>query len=594
MKGGRRKREKRFFRCTIFLVFSCVFFIGFIFSSFRIFYPGIHPVLLSSWQSSPAIEAISSNLPVTPAISIRETVVFPDQAVIFLKYPPSFPLYTKDDLYCLYFSPNSSQPHLKLPPTHIDSYSENPANQIIRCPLQQGDFTVSIAMKSNGAGISPGPTHRWDSLVYEALIDRDNTTIVFVKGLNLRPERVSDPTRFECVYGLDFRRQKFLLRSDVISVAQEIVRCKTPRSILSTLQRMIYNNYVKVSIRVKGRGILRSTARPEYHSYPDLNFVTKEHEMCICTMVRNQARFLREWVMYHARLGVQRWYIYDNNSEDNIVDVIKSLEDGNFEISRHVWPWIKTQEAGFAHCALQARDKCKWVGFIDVDEFFHFPSGLLLYDVLRNQSISKDVGELRTSCHNFGPSGLKTVPIKGVMVGYTCRLHGSERHKSIVKPEALNDTLINVVHHFHLKGGFESLNVDTETLVINHYKYQVWEVFKEKFYRRVATYVADWQAAENVGSRDRAPGLGTRAVEPPDWSRRFCEVVDTGLKDRVLRVFRDPITQMLPWQEQQDDGEVDEEQKHAGEVEEKQKNTDLGEHHNRRRRKKRKRREEVD
>ncbi|KAK9272257.1 hypothetical protein L1049_002628 [Liquidambar formosana] len=553
MMKDRRKRDvvswSRFFWCTIFVVFFCVIFSGFTFSTFRfMFGETLHPVVISSLRN-PTLEAISGDSTVTPTISIRETVVFPDQAIIFLKYPPSAPLFTKDDLDCVYFPPNSTEPNHKLPPARLDG--ANPDNQIVRCLLHPRGSTVTVAVKSDDR-ITPGPIHNWDSLVYGALIDRDNTTIVFVKGLNLRPERLSNPSRFECVYGWDFGRPKFLLRSEVLSIAQEIVRCKTPLSILSSPQRI--NNSVKVSIRVKGRGILHSVARPETRLESDPP-KRKEHEMCVCTMLRNQARFMREWVIYHARIGVERWFIYDNNSDDDIIDVIQLLKDANYNITRRVWPWVKTQEAGFAHCALLARDTCEWIGFIDVDEFFHLPSGLLLYDVLRNQSMPNNVAELRTSCHSFGPSGLEHVPNQGSMVGYTCRLRAPERHKSIVKPEALNSTLINVVHHFHLRGGFEFVNVDSGLMVINHYKYQVWDVFKEKFYRRVATYVSDWQHEENVGSKDRAPGLGTRAVEPLDWSSRFCEVTDTSLKDRVLQIFEDPKTRLLPWQEQQGEQE---------------------------------------
>jgi hypothetical protein len=93
-------------------------------------------------------------------------------------------------------------------------------------------------------------------------------------------------------------------------------------------------------------------------------------------------------------------------------------------------------------------------------------------------------------------------------------------------------------------------------MVINHYKYQGWEVFKEKFYRRVATYVADWQNEENVGSRDRAPGLGTRPVEPSDWAERFCEVNDTGLRDQVFEKFKDKKTQRLVWEKAEEDDNV--------------------------------------
>ncbi|KAJ4827335.1 hypothetical protein Tsubulata_003288 [Turnera subulata] len=542
----RKRRDvawSRFFWCTVTVVFSCILLTGL--SSFR-FFSGVEkfrPEISSTWRTRP-MEATSGESPENTGLSIRETVMLPDQVLVFLNYPPSARLFTKEDLDCVYFAPNSSRPMQELPPTQIEG--DNLDDQIVRCPLGPRGLAVGLSLKSGGY-IHPGPTHRWDQLAYEATIDRDNTTLVFVKGLNLRPDKLYNASRFECVYGWDFRRPKFLLRSDVLSIAQEIVRCKTPLSLLNT--PLMANRSIKASLRVKGRGTVRSIA--QLGRWPKPNRSTqKAHEMCVCTMLRNQARFLREWVMYHAHIGVQRWFIYDNNSDDDIEDVVESLLDANYDISRHVWPWIKTQEAGFAHCALRARESCEWVGFIDVDEFFHLPSGLMLPEVLKNQSeMGTNVAELRVRCNSFGPSGLKHVPPQGVMVGYTCRLLVPERHKSIVKPEALNSTLINVVHHFHLRDGFNFVNADRTLLVINHYKYQVWEVFKDKFYRRVATYVADWQNEENVGSKDRAPGLGTRAVEPPDWPSRFCEVNDTGLRDRVLEQFLDPFTNLLPWEE---------------------------------------------
>nr|DAD30672.1 TPA_asm: hypothetical protein HUJ06_009523 [Nelumbo nucifera] len=554
----RRKREvvpwSTSFWCALFMVLSCVLFTGLTFSTFRRFGESFHPVLISAWQN-PAMEAISGDSSLPPAIEIKETVFFPDQILIFLKYPPSSAsLLTKEDLDCVYTPPNSSHPLRKLPPLRLDR--QRPDYEIVRCPFEQRGFTVSLALKSNGGHLPAGSVHRWDSLVYEALLDRDNTTIVFVKGLNLRPNRLSDPSRFECVYDGDFNSTKHLLRSDVISVAQEIVRCKTPLIVMNGPHNP--NNSMKVSIRVKGGRILNSVAHPEAVE-PDAG----KYEMCVCTMLRNQARFLQEWVMYHGRIGVQRWFIYDNNSDDDIHRMIEMLKGSGYNMTRHAWPWIKTQEAGFSHCAMRARESCKWVGFIDVDEFLYMPSGLYLHDVVRNQSGSYysdhgQVGEIRISCHSFGPSGLKRVPEKGVTVGYTCRMGTPERHKSIVRPEALNSTLINVVHHFHLREGFKYVDVERGVMVINHYKYQVWEVFKEKFYRRVATYVADWRVKENVGSKDRTPGLGTKAVEPRDWSNRFCQVMDTGLRDWVLRVMADPHTGILPWQEQNDRSLIEE------------------------------------
>ena len=111
------------------------------------------PVLVFRWQA-PSRESISGEAPVTRSISIRETVLLPDQALLFLNYPPSTRLFTKEDLDCVYLSANSSQLRFNQPP--VDVNGENRDNQIVRCPLQPRGFTVSLALKSNGENITAG------------------------------------------------------------------------------------------------------------------------------------------------------------------------------------------------------------------------------------------------------------------------------------------------------------------------------------------------------------------------------------------------------------------------------------------------------
>ncbi|KAG7558959.1 Nucleotide-diphospho-sugar transferase [Arabidopsis thaliana x Arabidopsis arenosa] len=535
---------RTFFWFVILFVFSFV-----LFSTMFIFKGKLRPVVRSTISFSTAVtaravlgEAISSS----PAVTIREAVKLPEQTLVFLKYPQSLRLFTKNDLICVF---SGSSKLRKVYPTAVDR--DKFGGQIVRCPETPRGYTISLAVSrwTTDDHLPAGPTHRWDWLVYDAVIDYDNSTVVFVKGLNLRPGRVADVSRYECVYGWDFAKHNRLIRSDVISAAQEIVRCRTPLAVLDGPKAA--RGPVKVSVRIKGgTGMLPSIAQPVRIINPPRK---KPFQMCVCTMTRNAAAVLREWVMYHAGIGVQRWFIYDNNSDDDIISEIENLQRRGYNISRHFWPWIKTQEAGFSNCAIRAKSDCDWIAFIDVDEFFYIPSGESLTSVIRNYTSSDSIGEIRTPCHSFGPSGLRSQPRDGVTAGYTCRVVLPERHKSIIRPEAMNATLINVVHHFHLRDGFTFVDMDKDIMVINHYKYQVWEVFKEKFYRRVATYVADWQNEENVGSRDRAPGLGTRPVEPLDWSERFCEVNDTGLRDQVFEKFKDTKTQRLIWENAEDD-----------------------------------------
>lgn len=390
----------------------------------------------------------------------------------------------------------------------------------------------------------------WNKLAYEATLD-GNTAVVFVKGLNLKPHTVTDPTRFRCHFG-SHKNGAFWLTTKAVSVAQEVVRCALPQSIQNNPNKA---RGMKVTVsHVTGHVPMPSVAR--IGGYSKNRGTTKENrgrrfELCACTMVWNQARAMEEWVTYHASLGVEKWFIYDNNSEDNLEEVVRELQHKGYNISRETWPWVKSQEAGFSHCVLKAKQDCNWVGFFDVDEFFYFPkeSGKnSLRSFVSNFSLVESIAEIRTACHSFGPSGLESHPKQGVTVGYTCRLRVPERHKSIVRPDLVHDSLLNVVHHFQLREGFGYRDVDRATVVMNHYKYQVWERFKDKFFRRVATYVVDWKEEQNKGSKDRAPGLGTQAVEPSDWRLRFCEVWDTGLKDFILSSFTDPATGLLPWE----------------------------------------------
>lgn len=535
------------FLCAGVVVLGGVHVIG---ASFR-------PVLRTAWPSA-TLNAISSDADVhqagsgtdtvLPSVQIRHAVALPDQILLILKDGSVLP--ATDQFKCLYFPTNSTELHRQ--PLSAVALPDRPS--LVHCPAGPSDAAVSLSLSLS----PPVAPLQWDRLVYTALIDsRDNSTVVFAKGMNLRPGRLGVASRYECVFGRDLSKPKHVLTSPVISAAQEVFRCLTPVRIRRYLRMTTDTDSngdsddkaMLVSIRTKGRGssTLPSIAQPEPLPRYNKHRKQKAHSMCVCTMLRNQARFLREWIMYHAHIGVKRWFIYDNNSDDDIEQVLNSMDPTRYNVTRHLWPWMKSQEAGFAHCALRARESCEWVGFIDIDEFLHFPGNQTLEDVLLNYTNRPRIGELRTACHSFGPSGRTKIPKKGVTTGYTCRLAAPERHKSIVRPDLLNPSLINVVHHFHLKEGVRYVNIGQGVMLINHYKYQVWEVFKDKFSGRVATYVADWQDEENVGSRDRAPGLGTKPVEPEDWPRRFCEVYDTGLKDFVQKVFTDPGTGHLPW-----------------------------------------------
>ncbi|GFP91560.1 upf0392 protein rcom_0530710 [Phtheirospermum japonicum] len=529
----------------------------------------------SSYSTSTTAKSVQNLSNFSLPLKLENRVLFPDHVLLLVSGSNIINNNNNNNnnsdisqLECVYFSKNQlsrvrneSSSFSVQKVLSLEKYDQ--FRSIVRCPVPisvNNNFSYDANLKwagnkKNGLWLSNNKTsYSWENLVYEAALD-GGTVAVFVKGLNLRSNRLSDPRQFSCHFGYE----KYTFSAMAFTAAQEVVRCPLPRGIQSNPEkfqdiRVTVGSRQHFKARPQNLVLMPSLAKV-FDQMPDRKMTGgKKFELCVCTMVWNQAPSIREWIMYHSWLGVERWFIYDNNSDDGLEKIIEELDLENYNVTRRVWPWIKTQEAGFSHCALRAKDECNWVSFMDVDEYFYFPkSGYAGRNSLRAlvssfSSISSNIGEIRTSCHSFGPSGLNLRPAQGVTVGYTCRLEEPERHKSIVRPDALDSSLVNVVHHFRLKKGFEYKGLPQSAVIINHYKYQVWEVFRAKFYRRVATYVADWRENQNRGSRDRAPGLGTEAIEPSDWPQRFCEVWDTGMRDFVLSNLVDFSNGLLPWE----------------------------------------------
>ncbi|PSS17173.1 Glycosyltransferase family 92 protein [Actinidia chinensis var. chinensis] len=387
---------------------------------------------------------------------------------------------------------------------------------------------------------------RWNFLVYDSLTT-ENDVILFVKGVNNRQGIHREPSEFRCVFGDDAIHG---VRTAVKSSLQEVFRCPRPER----TGPVDDGEPVKVSLEISDQKLVMPSVA-YYTPARKIALQEPKSPICACTLVYNAAKFLKEWVVYHSEIGVQKFFLYDNDSDDDLEKVVTELVDHGYNVSTLFWPWPKTQEAGFSHCAIHANDSCAWMMYMDVDEFIYSPNWL-------NSSTPSDqmlpsllptgnhVGQVIMNCYEFGPSNQKSHPVLGVTQGYNCRNRVENRHKSIVLLNAIDASLLNVIHHFKVREGYRTKNLGMDHAVVNHYKFQAWEEFKTKFRRRVSAYVVDWTQAVNLDSKDRTPGLGYAAVEPKGWAEKFCEVYDNRLRDMTRRWFgmEAPSGNHMAWQ----------------------------------------------
>ena len=153
--------------------------------------------------------------------------------------------------------------------------------------------------------------------------------------------------------------------------------------------------------------------------------------LSICAIYRDEAPYLREWVEFHRLVGAERFYLYNNRSQDDHRRALAPrIEDGTVLLKD--WPLYPGQKAAYDDCLREDGGGSRWIAFIDIDEFLFSPTGRTVAAVLADYQQWPGVGVNRL---RFGASGHKTRPNGLVLESYTRRAPLSRYLvKSIVNP----------------------------------------------------------------------------------------------------------------------------------------------------------------
>ncbi len=141
--------------------------------------------------------------------------------------------------------------------------------------------------------------------------------------------------------------------------------------------------------------------------------------LALCAIFKNEARYLKEWIELHLLTGVERFYLYENLSDDDFAPVLAPYVESGIVILHH-WPQHPGQIAAYSHCAATYAGEARWIGFVDADEFFFAPDGRDLRDVLAGYD-RPHIGGLGINYVNFGTSGHVTTPAGLVLESYLRR-----------------------------------------------------------------------------------------------------------------------------------------------------------------------------
>lgn len=211
-----------------------------------------------------------------------------------------------------------------------------------------------------------------------------------------------------------------------------------------------------------------------------------KYQLSLTSMFQNESKYLKEWLEFHILVGVEHFYLYDNLSTDNYLDVLKPyIESGIVELID--WPvkadnWMPIQGSANMDCIKRASKESKWLIIIDLDEYV-----VPVKDATITQLLSryKKVGGLCANWVMYGTSFVKKIPENALLIEtllYRAVDNLPENYyvKSIVRPKHVISQY--QLHTFFYKQGYSGVTsngipfstskspvVILEDIRVNHY-----------------------------------------------------------------------------------------------------------------------------
>lgn len=227
-----------------------------------------------------------------------------------------------------------------------------------------------------------------------------------------------------------------------------------------------------------------------------------QYKLTACAIFNDEAPYLKEWIDYHKRVGVEHFWLYNNNSVDNYVDVLLPyIQEGTVTLIE--WPseikemdkqfhyFCYTVQVGAYNDALnKARGVSKWLALIDTDEFI-VPS----FEKDVPTVLEKHYHYVSGLCVNwqlFGTSGVKKIEegesmLKQLVWKMRWDAPNNNAYKSIVQPLHVAKCVCPhrceyKLNHWHMNPAHQRVDIEGKSVHIEHIRLHHYWARDEHFF----------------------------------------------------------------------------------------------------------------
>jgi len=218
----------------------------------------------------------------------------------------------------------------------------------------------------------------------------------------------------------------------------------------------------------------------------------KKHYFAIVGLFKNESGALKEWIEHYLKFGVDHFYLVDNNSSDNYMQILRPYIDRGL-ISLYACSEEKYQLGILRELTNILKNETIWVGVFDLDEFVYPQHSKSIVDVIKKFDTYEAIV---IPWLIFGSNAHVKQP-ESIVKGFTKRMKydGQYSHtKAIVRSSSINILTQHVPwtkNNKHIRAdGKKILNRPTKLklfewdipgmkLLNNHYALQSLEFFEK-------------------------------------------------------------------------------------------------------------------
>lgn len=245
--------------------------------------------------------------------------------------------------------------------------------------------------------------------------------------------------------------------------------------------------------RNRWRGILRFGLLNALKLKKEIKHIRKKpaHYLSVVVIAKNEGEYFKEWLDWHIAHGVEKFYVYDNESTDSTKTLLEPYIKKGI-VDYIYFPGYRRQLAAYDDCLKKHRFDTRWLAVIDMDEFIVPVKYKTIPEYLKELE-EFPVVEINWLC--YGSSGDKTRRAGGVMERFKRHSlpdHPLNKHvKSIFDPRRVYG-MIGCHEVARINGKAVDSNGNRvriswrdreplhERIKINHYAVRSYEEFIEK------------------------------------------------------------------------------------------------------------------